>query len=60
MNARTILWVVEFRESPRYRWEFEAGYETRQEAKDHGWEAVPPAEHRIVKYVREEPKGKIK
>ena len=54
--TKGILWVVEFRDSPRYPWEFEAAYESRREAKEHGWVVIPPVQHRIVKYVCIEPK----
>ena len=35
---------VEFRDSPRYPWEFEAAYESRREAKEHGWVVIPPVQ----------------
>ena len=54
MKKQAIAWVVEFRYSPHERWRPEEVYETRAEAKKCGWRPIPPAEQRIVKYVREE------
>ena len=52
----SVAWVVEFRESPRYRWTPESIWDTKREAQESMWQAVPPAEFRIMKYARVERK----
>lgn len=49
------IWVIEENLSgDGKRWDFVIAFATRKEAKEWGWEAVPPNQQRIVKYVRKE------